>query len=83
MACVMFTCLGVGAARARGGGAGASWATWGMTCGGPPSEPSGPARRAQGAARRFWSSPRLRCSDKGRRAAALTSRTSVGLIAAM
>eukprot|EP00969_Alexandrium_andersonii_P177189 7835450-Alexandrium_andersonii.AAC.1 len=30
MACVMFARLGAGAALARGGGAGASWATWGM-----------------------------------------------------
>eukprot|EP00969_Alexandrium_andersonii_P295522 13063054-Alexandrium_andersonii.AAC.1 len=60
----MFTRLGVGAARARGGGAGASWATWGTTCGGPPSEGSDPARQAQGTARRFWSSSRLHRSDR-------------------
>eukprot|EP00969_Alexandrium_andersonii_P017608 770398-Alexandrium_andersonii.AAC.1 len=63
----MLTRRGVGAALARGGGAGVPWATWGMTCGGPSSEPSDPARRAQGAARRFWSSPRLQRSDRGRR----------------
>eukprot|EP00969_Alexandrium_andersonii_P022443 982416-Alexandrium_andersonii.AAC.1 len=64
MACVMFARLGVGAALARGGGADASWATWGTTCGGPPSEDPDPARHAQGTAHRFWSSSRLQRSDK-------------------
>eukprot|EP00969_Alexandrium_andersonii_P020908 914388-Alexandrium_andersonii.AAC.1 len=62
--------LGAGAAFARGSGAGASRAARGATCGGPPSELSGPARHAQGAARRFWSSPRPRRSTRGRRATA-------------
>eukprot|EP00969_Alexandrium_andersonii_P305733 13514214-Alexandrium_andersonii.AAC.1 len=64
MDCVMFTRLGVGAALARGCSAGASWATWGMIRGGPPSEDSDPARHAQGTARKFWSSSRLHRSDK-------------------
>eukprot|EP00969_Alexandrium_andersonii_P288623 12758752-Alexandrium_andersonii.AAC.1 len=73
MACVMFTSLGAGAALARGVGAGASWATWGMTCGGPPSEGSDLVRHAQGTARRFWCSSRPQRSDKGR-ATALAAR---------
>eukprot|EP00969_Alexandrium_andersonii_P130601 5774897-Alexandrium_andersonii.AAC.1 len=55
----MLTRLEAWAALARGCGAGASWAARGMTCGGPPPELSDPARRAQGAARRLWSSSRL------------------------
>eukprot|EP00969_Alexandrium_andersonii_P071461 3154663-Alexandrium_andersonii.AAC.1 len=71
----MLTRLGAGAALARGCGAGASWATCGMPCSGPPSETSDPARHAQGTARRLWSSSRLRRSTRGRCATAFTSRT--------
>eukprot|EP00969_Alexandrium_andersonii_P212051 9364637-Alexandrium_andersonii.AAC.1 len=45
---VMFARLGACSARGRGGGAGTSRRTCGITCGWPPPTDAGSARRAHG-----------------------------------
>eukprot|EP00969_Alexandrium_andersonii_P122387 5410440-Alexandrium_andersonii.AAC.1 len=71
----MFARLGVWAGLALGGGGAASWGACGTTCR-LTSERSDPARRTHGADTRLRRPSRDQRSPDGRRATALTSRTS-------